>query len=186
MRLLLILLVHPAHLIKSRERVPTPLIHLMLLGYGAVCGMSFQFLYPRLLNNLPYLGALRKLHLGTWNPGFDLELFLRGSGMAVAILLISVVVYFLAGFLGKRKSLAVCYLAGMSTCIPLAITCGLAFGFYFIDKSLGLAPVYGLLVSAFLQAFYLRDLFRVNRALTLYSSPLVLSAQVYLCYYLLP
>jgi hypothetical protein len=76
--------------------------------------------------------------------------------------------------------------AAVTTCIPVGLTGGLAFGLYYIDEALGLAPAYGLLVSVFLQAFFMKDVCGFSRSLTIYLSPLVLSIQVYLCSLILP
>ncbi len=186
MKLLLILLVHPTYIFQSSKRVPVLLLNIFVGAYLLLCGMTFQYLYPRVLNEVPFLGFLRKLWLVNWNPGFDMELFFRGAAMGLVFLIIYFCVFSLSGFVGRGKSLMACYVAGVATCIPIGVSCGLAFGLYYLDPALGLAPVYGLLASGFLQAFFMKEVCGFDRSLTIYLSPLVLGLQVYICSLLLP
>ncbi|MEX0322125.1 MAG: hypothetical protein AB3N63_08205 [Puniceicoccaceae bacterium] len=186
MKLLLILLVHPTFIFKSSKHVPLLLLNIVVAAYLLLCGMSFQHLYPRLLNEIPYLGSLRKLWMANWNPGFNAELFFRGVAMGLVFLVVYMSVYATAGLAGRGKKVKVYYVAAVTTCMPIALTCGLAFGFHYIKPVLGMVPVYGLLVSAFLQAFFMKEVCGFNRSLTIYICPVVLGLQLYLCSLLLP
>ena len=188
MKQLLILLLHPAYVVHSRGRVFVPFLHLLAAGYLGVCGYSFQFLYPRLLNNVPWLGALRKLDVTTWNPAFDPELFVRGVAMGFALLFSYLVVYSVMGLLGRGKGsvLVSAYLAALSTCVPILVTCALSFGFYYLHDALGLVPGYGVLTAVCLHVIVLKDLYNCNRAFVVYFAPLVFSVQTYSIYLLLP
>lgn len=186
MKLLLTLLVHPTQILNSSKRVPAALLAIVVVAYLLLCGMSFQHLYPRLLNEIPYLGSLRKLWMANWNPGFDPELFFRGAAMGVVFLVTYLVTYALAGTLGRGKTLNVYMVAAVATCMPIGLTCGLAFGFHYIEPILGLVPVYGILVSAYLQAFFLKEVSSINRSIVIYISPVILGIQLYVCSLLLP
>jgi hypothetical protein len=186
MKLLIILLIHPTYIFESSKRVPLLLLNIVVGAYLLLCGMSFQYLYPRLLNEIPFLGFMRKLWLANWNPGFDMELFLRGAAMGLVFLVVYMAVFAFSGLVGRGKSLMVYYVAGVTTCIPIGLTCALAIGAHYIEPALGLAPAYGLLVSGFLQAFFMKEVCGFNRSLTIYLSPLFLSIQVYLCSLLMP
>lgn len=186
MKLLLILLIHPTNIIKTSKQVPMVLLNIVAAAYLLLCGMTFQYLYPRLLNEVPYLGSLRKLWMANWNPGFDMELFLRGMAMGLVFILAYLAAYASAGLAGRARNLRSYYVASVTTCIPIGLTCALAFGFHYLEPVLGLVPVYGLLVSSFLQAFFMKEVCGFNRSLTIYLCPVVLGTQVYICSLLLP
>jgi len=188
MRQLLLLLLHPTHIVKGPLRVPVFLIHLAVLGFSGTLGLAFQHLYPRLLNEVPWLGFLRKFSLSNWNPAFDLEYFLRGAGMGlwiVGIYLISFLPAHLAGRV-RGQAFPVCYLAALAAASPLLITSALGFLFFYLHLTLGLFWLYGLVAGACLQATLLRELFRVPRSVVVYLAPLVLAVQAYGCFLLLP
>lgn len=188
MKLLLLLLLHPSRIIHTRDRVHPLVLHLFIAGYLWMCGMAFQFLYPRLLNNIPWLGALRKLNIANWEPAFNMELFLRGAAMAGMALVSFTLVYRCVAILMRRsgRGLYRCYLAGLSTCMPVLTTCSLGFGFYYVADVLGLVPAYGLVTAACLHGIIMKDFCGAPRPVSIYLAPLVLSLQAYACYLLLP
>ncbi|NDV62049.1 hypothetical protein G0Q06_06285 [Puniceicoccales bacterium CK1056] len=188
MKLLLILLFHPTYIVKGRSTVPPILILLSVVAYAALCGLAFQHLYPRLLNNVPWLGGFRKLHPGNWNPAFDTELFIRGASMGMILFGTYWISYSLMSLLtpGRAKPITRCALASLSTCVPVLICCAVGFFFYYLHNALGLLPVYGLFAAICLQVILLRDLFGVSRALVVYLVPSVLTAQLIACTLLLP
>ena len=180
MKLLLILLFHPSHIVKSRQRVSPLLLHAAVLGFIGTCGYAFQFLFPRLLNQIPWFGFLRMLFPGNWNPGFNLDLFLRGSAMGALVIALYVLVYFLGTYVtsGRPKTPMACYLAGLATCIPIFITNIAALGVYRFHEFAALLPGYGILISTCLQVILLKDLYGFSRPITIYLAPLVLAAQL--------
>jgi hypothetical protein len=188
MRQLFLLLLHPTHIVKGPLYVSVLLIQIAVIGFAATLGLTFQHLYPRLLNKVPWLGFLRKFSLANWNPAFDLEYFLRGAGMALWIIGIYLVTYLPAHWAGRIRGQAfpVCYLAALATATPLLITSAIGFLFFYLHLSLGLFWLYGLVAGACLQATLLRELFQVPRALVVYLAPLVLAVQAYGCFRLLP
>ena len=188
MKLLLILLLHPSRIIHTRDRVHPFFLNLSVAGYLCMCGMAFQFLYPRLLNNIPWLGALRKLNIANWEPAFNMELFLRGAAMAGMALVSYTLVYWIVSFFVGRsgRGPSRCYLAGLATCMPILTTSSLAFGFYYLDDVLGLVPAYGLVTAACLHGIILKDFCSAPKPLSIYLAPLILSSQAYACFLLLP
>ncbi|MEX0326200.1 MAG: hypothetical protein AB3N33_08950 [Puniceicoccaceae bacterium] len=188
MKLLLILIFHPSHIVKSRDRVHPLLLHTAVLGYVVAVGYAFQFLFPRLLNQIPWFGFLRLLFPGNWNPGFSEELFLRGSAMAALVFGLYVLVYWLGSFVtpGRAKSPMACYLAGLATCIPILITCGAAIFAQPFHELFALLPAYGLFASTCLHVILLKDLYGFSRPVTIYLAPLVLGTQLCGSYLLLP
>jgi hypothetical protein len=188
MKLLLILIFHPSHIIKSRDRVHPLLLHLAVLGYIALCAYAFQFLFPRLLNQVPWFGFLRMLFPTNWDPTFNLELFLRGGAMGLLVILTYVLVYWLGSFVtpGRAKSPMACYLAGLATCIPILMTNGIALLAYPLHEFVALLPSYGLLASTGLHVILLKDLYGFSRPVTIYLAPLVLGIQLCGVYLLLP
>jgi hypothetical protein len=188
MKLLLILLFHPSHIVKSRDQVHPFLLHLAVLGYIASSAYAFQFLFPRLLNQIPWFGFLRMIYPSNWDPTFNLELCLRGAAMALLVIAMYVLVYFLGSFItpGRTKPPMACYLAGLATCIPVLITNGVALLAYPFHKFFALLPGYGLLMSTCLHVILLKDLYGFSRPLTIYLAPLVLGTQLCGAYLLLP
>lgn len=188
MRNLLLLLVHPTHIAKGRKRVPAPLAHLSAAGFVALAGLAFQYLYPRLLNEVPWLGLLRRMNPANWSPAFDPDLFARGAGMGALLVVSYTGAYWLMGQLtpGRGKPMGVCYLAALATCVPLLITAGAGYGFHYLHLGFGILPAYGLLTSACLNVLLLNDLFRVHRAAIVYLAPATLVFQLCGAYLLMP
>ena len=188
MRLLLILLFNPAYAAKGRHTVPPVLILASVISFAALCGLAFQHLYPRLLNTVPWMGTLRKLHPGNWNPAFDMDLFLRGSAMGLILYATYMVAYLVLGWAtpGRSKPILHCALAALSTCMPVLICCAGGFFLFHLHFLFGLLPVYGLVAAICLQVIHLKDSFGVNRALIVYLVPSVLAVQLLACNSLLP
>jgi hypothetical protein len=179
---LLKLLVHPASVIRTRAVVRPLWLLLAVAGLGLITGLAFSHLYPRLLNTIPWLGFLRKFNPGTWDPGFDPELFLRGAGMGLALYGSYFLIYVLLGWVGTcRRTVADHAVHALSTCIPLVFGCAAGFLLFYLHRSLGLLPVYGLLAAFALHLVFLRDLFRIPRLLIVYLAPALLMGQLYLC-----
>lgn len=188
MKLLLILLFHPSHIIKSRQKVHPLLLFLAVLGFIGLCAYAFQFLFPRLLNQVPWFGFLRMLFPSNWDPAFNLELFLRGGAMAALVIFLYVLVYWLGSYVtpGRAKSPMACSLAGLATCIPILVTSGIALLAYPLHELFALLPGYGLLASTGLHVILLKDLYGLSRPITIYLVPLVLGVQACGAYLLLP
>jgi hypothetical protein len=186
MRHLLILLVHPVYAIRSREAVPVPALVLFITGYLFVCGISFSYLFPRLLNRVPWLGFFRKLHPGTWNPRMDEELFIRGAAMGLVVIASFSLVYTSLLLARRVRCFPDGILQAFATCIPILMTCAVGYLFHYVHPSLGLAPVFGLFASTCLQAFFLRDLHGLHRTIVVYLAPAIAVGQVYGCFLLLP
>jgi hypothetical protein len=188
MKLLLILLFHPSHIIKSRQKVHPLLLHLAVLGFIALCAYAFQFLFPRLLNQVPWFGFLRMLFPANWEPSFSPELFIRGSAMGALVIFLYVLVYWLGSYVtpGRAKSPMACYLAGLATCIPILVTNGLALLAYPLHELFALLPGYGLLASTGLHVVLLKDLYGFSRPVAIYLAPLVFATQFCGAYLLLP
>jgi hypothetical protein len=186
MRLLIILLFHPTYLVRSQGPVPLPALGAFIGAYLLVCGMSFSYLFPRLLNKVPWLGFFRKMHPGTWNPRFDPELFIRGALMGSVVIGSFAIIFTMLLAARGRRAFPQGVLFALGCCIPILITCAVGFLFHYLYPPLGLAPVFGLFASTSLQAFFLRDLCGLHRALVIYLSPTVTVGQLYLCFLLLP
>jgi len=188
MKLLLILLFHPSHIVKSRQKVAPLLLHLFVLGYVALCGFAFQFLFPRLLNEVPWFGFLRMLSPANWDPIFNLEYFARGSAMGLLVIGLYILVYWLGSYVtpGRAKSPMACYLAALATCIPILLTCGIAYAAHPLSEWFALLPGYGLLTSTCLHVILLKDLYGFSRPATIYLAPLVFGAQMCGAFLLLP
>lgn len=186
MRYLLILLVHPTCAIRSKEAVSTPSLILFSSGYLLVCGLSFSYLFPRLLNRVPWLGFFRKLHPGTWNPQMNTELFLRGAAMGLLVIASFSLVYLVLLLARRMPFFPSSIVLGYATCIPILITCGCGYLFHYMNPALGLLPVFGLFASTCLHAFFLRDRCGLHRGFVVYLAPLVTVAQLYGCFKLLP
>ena len=186
MRLLLILLLHPTYLVRSQGPVSIPAMVAFTCGYLAVCGMSFSYLYPRLLNRVPWLGFFRKFNPGTWNPRFDAELFIRGASMGLVVFGSFAILFTVFLLCTGRRFFPHGILYALGNCIPILITCGVGFLFHHLYADLGLAPAFGLLASSCLQAFFLRDLCGVHRAVVVYLAPVMTAIQIYAIVQLLP
>jgi hypothetical protein len=188
MKLLLILLFHPSHIVKSRNKVHPLLLHVAVLGYIAGCAYAFQFLFPRLLNQIPWFGFLRMMFPANWNPVFSIELFIRGAGMGALVVFMYVLVYWLGSFVtpGKAKSPMACYLAGLATCLPIFLTSVVAFAAYPLNEFFALLPGYGLLISSCLHVILLKDLYGFSRPATIYLAPLVLGTQLCGAFLIMP
>jgi hypothetical protein len=188
MKLLLILIFHPSYIVKNRLKVSPFLLHLSVLGFIAACGYAFQYLFPRLLNSVPWLGFLRRLSPANWEPAFNPEFFLRGCAMGLLVIALYVLVYWLGSFVtpGRAKSPMACYLAGLATCVPILLANGAAFAGYPFHKLFALLPGYGLFAATCLHVVLLKDLYGFSRPVAIYLAPLVLGTQLSGAYLLLP
>ena len=188
MKLLLILLFHPSHIITSRDKVHPLLLHGAVLGFIALCAYAFQFLFPRLLNQVPWFGFLRMFFPATWDPTFNMDLFIRGAAMGLLVISLYVLVYWLGSFVtpGRAKSPMACYLAGLATCIPIVVANTVALLAYPLHELFALLPGYGLLTAMGLHVILLKDLYGISRPITIYLAPLVFGTQICGAYLLLP
>jgi len=188
MKLVLILLLHPAHVGRYKGPLPWPVLHAFLGMYLIGTGMAFQHLYPRLLNNVPWLGFVRRLHPVNWNPGPDLDLFFRGAGMGLWAFLVSAIVLIVISRLPPRRNLAIgrIYLCALGTISPFLYCCLAGLILYHIHPVLGLLPAYGLLAGLVLHCILLLELLSVQRAALVYLCPAILLAQLYGCLQLMP
>lgn len=151
----------------------------------AAFAFAYQFVSPRIGDEIPLVGDLRKFSGALFGNGpklFHFGLFLRGiatgavlCGVAAAFSLLAPAVRTIPGALGGAAAAS----------SPLLLTSALAVPLYQIKPAFGLLPLLGLLWGAFL----LHD--RVSRGGfhrtgAAYLAPLVWLVQLYLLYALLP
>lgn len=177
--------------VKLRERLADhwglPLI-LLGLAYLYLCGYTFQFLYPRMLDEIPWLGTWRRISSIGRVHSFDPELFLRGFGMGLLVWLSLWALYWVLSLLpgSSLRGVWTAQLFALATCLPFGITVLAAWLLYAIHPYWGFLPLYGLFVSACRLSSVLHAIYGLHRFAASWLAPLVFGIQLFGSLRLLP
>lgn len=183
MKTILSLLANPSIASSGTIAIPIKLIHAITAIYLLLGSFAFQFLYPRLLDNLPMLGVLRKVQFWKNRSFFSPQLFSNGLLICGLILLVVFTVYTVTDWI-KRKKVDVwkSYVVGIATIIPFLAWLVIGMILFPINPYLGLLPLFGLLVVCAVQGGVLRDSYDLGFILSCYLVPVLMGMQCYVFY----
>ncbi len=157
-----------------------------LLGSTAlIFGLIYQYMFPRLLDQLPILGGIRKVgKLLTFSKdaAFDFGLFIRFLIGAVLIIACWYLLAMLAGLVSRDKALRspVAALRQAAACaVPFTIATLLALPLFFAHYGAGLLPIVVLLFSTYIHHLSQVKFYRLTPAVAIYTSPLVWFIQIF-------
>jgi hypothetical protein len=157
----------------------------LLSATALIFGLVFQFMIPRLLDQLPMLGGIRKVgKLLTFSKdaAFDFGLFFRFLLGAVLIIACWYVLALIAGFVSRDKALRcpVAALRQTAACaVPFTIATLLALPLFFVHYGAGLLPIVALLFCTYIHHLSQVKFYRLTPAVAIYTSPLVWFIQIY-------
>lgn len=184
--------------VRARQRVSGHwgwLILLVLLSYLYLCGWAFQYLYPRMLDQIPALGTWRRIASLGLAHGFYPGLFLRGLLMGLVVWASLWGLFGLLALLpgrgrprkGKSASDALTApLLALGTCSPFVVTVVSALVCYNWHPYFGFLPLYGLFVSTCRLSSVLHHMYRVERFSAIWLAPLIMLVQLLGSWILLP
>ena len=158
----------------------------ILLSVTAVLfGLVFQYLIPRLLDKIPFLGGIRKVAkfiTFSKDSAFDFELFVRFLLGAVLIIACWYLLALIAGLVSRDKALRspVAALRQTAACVvPFLIATILALPLFFAHYAAGLLPIVALLFCTYIHHLSQVKFYRLTPAVAIYTSPLVWFIQIY-------
>jgi len=181
MKSLLFLITNPLGLSTATIAIPQRLIHAFTGAYLILGALSFQYIYPRLLDKLPMLGALRKLAVWKNDSIFNLKFFMHGLLICAVSLLIVIAIYLAFDALkNKKANFKKAYLSGVVTSVPFCL--GLILGSTLllpIHHYLGLIPIFGIMATCCIQGALLRESYSANLVVSCYLIPVFIGIQFY-------
>jgi len=158
----------------------------ILLGVTVlVFGLIYQYMFPRLLDQLPMLGGIRKVgKLLTFSKdaAFDFGLFLRFLIGAVLIMACWYLLALIAGLVSRDKALRspLAALRTAAACaVPFTVATLLALPLFFAHYAAGLLPIIVLLFSTYIHHQSQVKYYKLTPAIAIYTSPLVWFIQIY-------
>lgn len=187
MKPLAALFIHPTKLVTAGITIPMTVIHILTAVYLVIGSLSFQYIYPRLLDKIPMLGHIRKLALWKETPLFSPKLYLYGLLLCLVILVLVLAVYAVAAGLKDRSvDLKKTYISGVVTIMPFLAGLILGMVLFPIHYYFGLVPVVGLLILCCLQGGLLRECHGIGFTLSCYLIPVLMGIQFYAVYLVRP
>lgn len=157
----------------------------LLSATALIFGLIYQYIFPRLLDQLPILGGLRKagkLLTFSKDSTFDVGLLLRFLLGAVLIIACWYLLALIAGFVSRDKALRspVAALRQTAACaVPFSIATLLALPLFFVHYGAGLLPIVVLLFCTYIHHLSQVKFYRLTSAVAIYTSPLVWFIQIY-------
>ena len=157
-----------------------------------ICAFSFQYIYPRILDELPLLGTIRQATTLMNNAViFNLPMFLRGLAMAISIFAVGFLVHLLSGRLlraGNKQGWSTSQTLSSSTgsVVPLIYTSILGTFLVDIHYSMGFLPLLGLMAGCCIHYGIQVNQQKIWRNLAIYLAPTVLGGQIYVIILFLP
>jgi hypothetical protein len=158
---------------------------ILLLGVNVLLfALSLQFLYPRMLDQMPFLGGLRratKLITFSSNAVFDLELFLRWFAGALLVVACWFLGCLIVGWLSGDRALrnpAAALQSAAACAVPFFVATLLALPGFYAQYAASLLPVAALIFCGSIYHHAQTGRYHLSPAIAIYTTPVVWLAQI--------